>query len=94
MNLGRYPSLLVTGARKIKEGDGYLLGYVFGSTGSAATLQFVEANMTGNEIWRDVTPATAGYAARFVFPGRGLYFKDALYVTGTGWPSNFTVIYQ
>ena len=94
MAIGHYPSLLVTGPRRIKNGGGYLLGYVFGSTGGAAVVSFRENSMTGTELWRDQAPATTGEAARYMFPSNGLRFNDALYVTGTDWPSKLFIIYQ
>jgi len=94
MAIGHYPSLLVTGPRRIKNGSGYLLGYVFGSTGGAGVVSFLEGTMTGTEIWRDQVPATDGEGARYMFPSNGLRFEDALYVTGSNWPTKFFVMYQ
>lgn len=94
---GHYPSTLVTGPRRIKNGSGYLMGYVFGSTGSADGIQFHKSTAAGTMIWRDRVPATTGEAARYTFPGNGLHFDAALYVTGASgadFPQRLFVIYQ
>ena len=86
--------LLVTGPRRIKNGDGYLISYSALSTGGAVVLSFREGTMTGTEIWRDGTPATTGECAKSILPLPGLRFEDALYVTGSNWPASIHVIYQ
>jgi len=95
MSIGKYPSLLVTGPRRIKNGDGYLLGYVIPSDSSAVeTIQFREQTMTGTEIWGDIGFGTTGGAARHNLPSNGLFFRDALYITGSNFPAKLYVAYM